>query len=108
MAALRAILDPVLAAGFRLAGLQVDEVVKASEAAAALGRLCCTPGVGVVLIRQDWFDALPEALRRTVDRQPIPIVVPVPRADWTEGRGGAEAYILDLLQRAIGYRVRLQ
>ena len=108
MPSLRAIADPVLAAGFRLAGLEVDEVATSSEAAAVLGRLSGTPGVGVVLIRQDWFDALPEALRRAIERQPVPIVVPVPRADWTGSRAGAEAYILDLLQRAIGYRVRLQ
>jgi len=32
----------------------------------------------------------------------------VPNASWTAGGRGGEDFILDLLRRAIGYRVRLQ
>ncbi len=108
MATLRTIAGPVMASGFRLAGLNVDEARTAPEAAAILDRLAADPGTGVVLIEQEWFDALPELLRRTLEKQPVPIVVPIPRVEWEEGRPGAVSYILDLLQRAIGYRVRLQ
>jgi vacuolar-type H+-ATPase subunit F/Vma7 len=108
MAILRAIVGPVLATGFRLAGLTVDEATSAPQAAALLQRLAQRPDTGVVLMQQDWFDLLPEAQRRVLDRAPVPVVVPIPAADWSGGRSGAEEYILDLLQRAIGYRVRLQ
>jgi vacuolar-type H+-ATPase subunit F/Vma7 len=108
MSKLRVIAGAVLASGFRLAGLNVDEATSASEAATLLDRLAERPDTGVILMQQDWFDLLPEAQRRMVERAPVPIVVPIPSADWSGGRGDAEAYILDLLQRAIGYRVRLQ
>lgn len=108
MATVRAITGPALASGFRLAGLTVDEVSDAREAAVRLERLAALPDTGVVLVEQDWFDALPDALRRSLERRPVPIVVPIPRVSWVADRGRAEAYILDLLQRAIGYRVRLQ
>lgn len=108
MSTLRTIAGPSLAAGFRLAGVPVDEAADAREAAAILERLMERPETGVVLLEQEWFDALPEPQRRDLERRPVPIVVPIPRLQWAEGRGGAEEYILDLLQRAIGYRVRLQ
>lgn len=108
MATLRTIAGPSLAAGFRLAGLVVDEASDAREAAVIVERLASRPDAGVVLIPQEWFDALPEALRRSLERRPAPIVVPIPPVDWAGARRGAESYILDLLQRAIGYRVRLQ
>lgn len=108
MATLRAIVGPVLANGFRLAGLTVDEATSAPQAAALLDRLAQRPDAGVILMQQDWFDLLPDAQRRTLDRAAVPVIVPIPAADWAGGRGSAEEYILDLLQRAIGYRVRLQ
>ena len=108
MATVRAIADPWLAAGFRMAGLAVDEATTALEASAILARVAATPGTGVILISQAWFDTLPEPQRRALEQTPVPIVVPVPAPEWHEHRGTAESYILDLLQRAIGYRVRLQ
>jgi vacuolar-type H+-ATPase subunit F/Vma7 len=108
MAALRLILAPALAAGFRLAGLEVDEANTADEASRLVDRYASGAGTGVILLQQEWFDGLPEGQRRALDRVPLPVIVPVPGAQWIEGRGAAESWILDLLQRAIGYRVRLQ
>jgi vacuolar-type H+-ATPase subunit F/Vma7 len=108
MATLRTIAGPVMAAGFRLAGLPVDEARTAPDAATLLERIAADPDTGVILIEQEWFDAVPELLRRTLEKQPVPIVVPIPRVEWAGERAGAASYILDLLQRAIGYRVRLQ
>lgn len=108
MATLRIILGAPQAAGFRLAGLPVDEARSAAEAARLLDRYAAMPDTGVVLVQQDWFDALPELQRRALERVPVPVIVPVPVASWSEVHGAAESYILDVLQRAIGYRVRLQ
>ena len=108
MATVRAIAGPVSAAGLRLAGLIVDEATTATQAAALLDQLARQPDTGIVLMQQDWFDLLPDAQRRAHERAAVPVIVPIPAADWSGGHGAAETYILDLLQRAIGYRVRLQ
>jgi hypothetical protein len=36
------------------------------------------------------------------------MVVPFPAPTWTERAAGPEAYILEILRQAIGYRVRLR
>jgi len=37
----------------------------------------------------------------------LPLVIPVPGPDWTT-ESSAHEYIVEILRRAIGYRVRLQ
>lgn len=108
MATLHVIVGAALASGFRLAGVPVDEADDVADASEALARIAALPDAGVILLQQEWFDALPDAQRRLLERRPAPIVVPVPRVEWSADRGTAGSYLLDLLQRAIGYRVRLQ
>jgi vacuolar-type H+-ATPase subunit F/Vma7 len=107
-ASLRIVAGTALAAGFRLTGVVVDEVGDGREAAAVIDRLAGNGRTGILLVQQDLYDALPEAHRRALERAPLPIIVPIPPARWTDGAGDAASYLLDLLQRAIGYRVRLQ
>lgn len=108
MPTLHAVTGPLLASGFRLAGLRVTEARTGAEAVAAAERLAGQADAGVILVEQALFDAIPEPRRHALERAPSPILVPVPAAEWAAGRGAAEAYIVELLQRAIGYRVRLQ
>ncbi len=73
-----------------------------------MSALAQEPDLGILLVEQPLFDAFPAPLKRALENRPLPIVVPVPRAAWGAPTDRAEAYILDLLRRAIGYRVRLQ
>jgi hypothetical protein len=36
------------------------------------------------------------------------MVIPFPAAAWVPGREAAEAYLIEILRQAIGYRVRLR
>jgi vacuolar-type H+-ATPase subunit F/Vma7 len=107
IASVRAIALPPMAAGFRLAGMPCDEVGTGREATELLLHMVAVGDVGVVLVEQSLLEAMPEPLRRELERRPTPIVVAVPAPQW-EARHRPDDYILDLLQRAIGYRVRLQ
>ncbi len=104
----RGIATPAFAAGLRLAGLPVDEVGGAPGAAERVAALLEDPEMGILLVEQPLFEDLPPLLRRDLENRALPIVVPVPRATWGAPGAGPEAYILELLRRAIGYRVRLQ
>lgn len=105
---LRVVATPAVAAGFRLAGLTADDATAPRDAEALWREEAGRPDAGVLLVQQVLYDAIPPASRRELERQSLPIVVPVPDASWTDARRRPEDYILDLLQRAIGYRVRLQ
>jgi vacuolar-type H+-ATPase subunit F/Vma7 len=79
----RVLCQPELAAGFELAGLKV------------------------LLVDERLHRRLPEELSRELARRPLPMIVPFLGPSWTEGRD-PDAYVLELLRQAIGYRVRLK
>ncbi len=96
---------PTLAAGFELAGLAVASATEASAAGDQLRRLAADPHVGMVLVDDGLYRLLPAELKARLDRQALPVVAPFPAPDW-DARIAAEAYILEILRQAIGYRVR--
>lgn len=65
------------------------------------------PEVGVVLVEESLYDGLSEETRRSFEHRALPLVVPFPGPPHGEVLG-AEARLLELLHRAIGYRVRLR
>ena len=104
----RVLASPGVAAGFRLAGLTVDEVDDVSTASDRLVSAAAQPRLGILLVEQRLLDAASDAVRHDLERRAVPILVPIPAVRWDAARDDAEGYILELLRRAIGYRVRLQ
>ncbi|HEY7480508.1 MAG TPA: V-type ATP synthase subunit F [Gemmatimonadales bacterium] len=103
----RVLCQPELAAGFELAGLQVHEASSTDQAAERLGALLSQDEIGVLLVDERLHRGLSEELRRELARRPLPMVVPFPGPSWAEQRD-PDAYVLELLRQAIGYRVRLK
>lgn len=101
----RVVSRPELAAGFELAGLAVTRAADAAAAAGAVKRLAADADVGMVLIDEALYRALPRDLVARLDRRALPILAPVPAPLW-DARSAAEAYVMDILRQAIGYRVR--
>ena len=101
------IASPGLSAGFSLAGVHVVRAADAQAASNELRRLLEEPSTSVVIIDEPLYRELPEDQRRSLTRTPKPVVIPVPGPDWTE-ESTAHEYIVEILRRAIGYRVRLQ
>lgn len=97
-----------LVSGFALAGIPVVEAESRDEAAARLADLVDRDDVGVVFADHTVVDALPEPIRRRLSRQSTPVLLSLPDPDWSAAVESQSNEILDLLQRAIGYRVRLQ
>jgi vacuolar-type H+-ATPase subunit F/Vma7 len=95
----------MLAAGFELAGLAVTRADDGRSAADTVKRWAADADVGIVLVDDALYRALPRDLLTRLDRQALPIIAPVPGPQWDE-RSEAEAYILEILRQAIGYRVR--
>jgi len=96
-----------LSAGFALAGMPVFEARNGADAALQIERLVQSEGAGVVLIDEPLYRDIPEEIRRGLQRSAHPVVIPVPGPDWTT-EATAHEYIVEILRRAIGYRVKLQ
>ena len=103
----RVVCRPAVAAGFRLAGIEPDEVQDPADGARRTLSLLDEPRTGVLLVEDDCYEALPEPARRRLARRSLPLVVPFPAPTWTRPATGPEAFIAELLRQAIGYRVRL-
>ncbi|GMU58297.1 MAG: hypothetical protein AMXMBFR34_00600 [Myxococcaceae bacterium] len=101
----RVVCRPHLARGFELAGLSATRASDGVAAATALRRLAMDGEVGVVLVDDGLYAQLSSELKGRLDRQALPIIAPVPSPAWDE-KGEAEAYVLEILRQAIGYRVR--
>jgi vacuolar-type H+-ATPase subunit F/Vma7 len=108
MSGVRVVGLPVATAGFALAGLPTHEVSDAKEGAAALTTLADRGDTGVLLVEQAVLDAVDPVTERELMRRPAPIIVPFPSPAWKDRGAAPESLVLELLQRAIGYRVRLR
>lgn len=96
-----------LSAGFALAGVPVFEARDGTDAAKQIERLIDDQDAGVVIIDEPLYRDIPEEIQRSFQRAALPVVIPVPGPDWTT-ETSAHDYIVEILRRAIGYRVRLQ
>jgi vacuolar-type H+-ATPase subunit F/Vma7 len=107
-ARVRAICRHATALGFGLSGLAPIEAETGVDAAHALDILAKTPARGgVVFIEAALYDALPPATRRQIRRDGLPILMPFP-SPATARDALPEQELLEVLRRAVGYRVRLR
>lgn len=89
------------ALGIALAGVAPIEAATGEDAAAALA------GARLVLMEQALYDALPVATKRQLRREGVPVVMPFPGPAVAPG-AAPEQELLEVLRRAVGYRLRLK
>jgi vacuolar-type H+-ATPase subunit F/Vma7 len=99
---------PGIGSGFALAGFRVVEPRDTDELIQLLEQAGHETDIGVTLVQDELLDELPAASRAAVERRAFPILVPFPGPRWADRPTAGESYVLEILQRAIGYRVRLR
>ena len=99
---LRAICCPELAAGLQLAGLEPEITRDPAQAAASIARLREEGRTAVILVQQSLHAQLPH------HRAALPLLVALPDPIATTGPSAAEEELLEIVRRAVGYRVRLR
>jgi vacuolar-type H+-ATPase subunit F/Vma7 len=99
--------DSTVSMGFHLTGLRPFVADSKEEAASLLADMARDPQWGVILVQED---LLPEAMPSVPGGSDagLPIVVPFPDPAGVRPPDEAEAYVAELLRRAVGYRVRLR
>lgn len=107
-AAVHVICGREAALGIGLAGVTPLVATSGDAAAAHLEAIAHEPARGgIVLIEQALYDALPRSIGRQLRRDGTPIVMPFPGPGLPAG-ATPEHELLEILRRAIGYRVRLR
>jgi vacuolar-type H+-ATPase subunit F/Vma7 len=101
------ICDHPVSFGFRLAGLRPQPAAGPAEAGRLLAELIEDDRWGVILVQEDLVPDLGSASRRRL-RTGLPLIIPFPGPSRDRPPGEAEAYVTELLRRAVGYRVRLR
>lgn len=97
--------DPDTAAGFRLAGVDVIEVVGLEDAKSVIPDLIYRDDSGIIAVNEDYMQALDDKLMSRIEKTYRPIIIPIP----VQKRGaGGVSYVERLLQRAIGYNIVLR
>ncbi len=97
------------ALGIALAGVAPIEAETGTAAVAALASLAHLPARGgIVLIEQPLYEQLPGSVRRQLRKDGLPIVMPFPGPAPLAPGVAPEEELLEVLRRAVGYRVRLR
>lgn len=99
--------DAFVALGFRLAGLDPSVAPEPESARRLLADMMEGEEWGVILVQEDLAPDLASDSRRP-SRSGLPLVIPFPGPALERPPGEAEAYVTELLRRAVGYRVRLR
>jgi vacuolar-type H+-ATPase subunit F/Vma7 len=99
--------SPGVAPGFELAGVPVVRASGGDDAVRRLEEIRGRPGLGLILVENGLYETLEEGGAFSGRRGALPAVVPFPGPAWAE-RPPTESYVVDLLHRAVGYRVRLR
>jgi len=100
--------DPETALGFGLAGVEVRVCEDARDAAGVVAAMLEEADVALVALREDWHEALPDALRRRVDQGgPTPVVAALPSLARA-AVPGEDTYIIRMIRRVIGYQLQIR
>jgi V/A-type H+-transporting ATPase subunit F len=94
--------DPEMAAGFRLAGVDVYEASDLDEAKLVIPPLINKDDIGIVAISEDLMQVLDNKMLEKIEKTYRPIIIPIPSKIKGISR---TTYIERLLQRAIGYNI---
>lgn len=103
----RVVCRPAVGIGFGLAGVTSETVPAGADPAPRIESVITQPDTGVLLVEESIYDGLAPELRTRLERSTRPVVVPFPGPSSAAGRA-AEERVVELLRRAIGYRVRLR
>ena len=105
MARLVVLAEGEVALGFQLAGVEVICVDDADSAREHLLDLLQDASIGLVAASAGLLEQLDDALRRRVEANSQPVVVPLPCGSMASGAPGQRQYLAAMIRRAIGFQI---
>jgi len=96
------------AAGFRLAGVDVETADSIQEAHVKLGALLDDDTAGIIVLNEALTEAIDERMAKKIESIYRPIVVSLPIREKLEIATDHQAYLARLIRRAIGFDITLR
>jgi len=93
--------------GFTLAGVDVHEASSREDGQRRLAEELSNDQMGVILIDETYLEELSRNLQRKVDESTVPLVVSIPIITKWEYVHDQNERFERIIQRAIGYRIKL-
>lgn len=108
MARIAVVTDPDTGLGYRLTGVDVYSASSYQEAGDYIERFLRNREYEIVAYSEEYSGYISEPLRRRMEESILPIFIAIPSIkSWREGER-EEEYIAGILQRALGFYVKIR
>ncbi len=94
-----------MAPGFRLAGVAVQAVTDANEAAGAVADIIASGERGVIAVYEPYLAQIDAAQRVHWEASLSPVIIGLPAGLGAEPAAGRRSRLAGLIQRAVGYHI---
>lgn len=102
-----AITDQESADGFNLTPVETYVADSGEEAKKTLKKLINDDTVGIIIINDNFLEAIDERLQQKIDKLYRPVVVPVPAKKKVQITDERRSYLSSLIRRAVGFDIKL-
>lgn len=99
---------PNMALGYRLAGVDVIQVVEGDDYVEIMNKALKTEDLGILAVEDAILNKLPESFVKRIGKAAMPLIVPVSTPAKWKGEKKGESYIARLIRRAIGYQIKIK
>ncbi len=100
------ILDPDVAPGFQLAGIDVWTASTPEEAQKFAEQALASEEYGIVILEEEFLEQFPQKLKDQVMDSVIPLVLPV--SIKKTGKIDVAEYLESIIKRATGYQIKVR
>ncbi len=96
------------APGFRLAGVDVFEADKTSDARKLIVDFINDDSAGVVGVDEDIMNEMDDQLKNRIDKLYRPVIVPIPSKKKVDLSDARTAYVQSIIKKAVGFDIKLK
>lgn len=108
MSKLLVITYPDTSLGFKLAGVEVEEVKEDEDITDILNDILKTGDYGLLVVEEKFLAKVDEGVLKRIRKTGIPVIVPIDTPKSWQTESEMESYIARLIRRAIGYQVKIK
>lgn len=108
MAGFMVITGPGAGMGFGCAGVETRELPPEGDLSGLLLELQAGGKYGIVVVDERLLEKVPDNVMRRITKKGLPVIVPARIPSRWDEREAAEAPVMRLIRKAIGYQIKIK